>query len=606
MTGGVQEVFRLEDVVFDAASGDVTYPDGTTLRLRPQAAKVLALLAQQPGVVVPRSEIRETVWADTIVEFDQGVNACIREIRKALNDSASSPRFLETLPRRGYRLIASVEREPAPDEGASGNGVSQHTVGSGLRAARPHGARMLFVVAIALGMVGTSSWLASFTERGDEAPRVIVLPFTNSAISSLGDTLADVLFDRLIDELSQVAPEQLGVIAQVSARRYAQSGEPLTTPVLDIDAAVEGSVTRDPGFTLSLRVIDPETETQSWAVRIPIDPGDLRGALDAAVDGVVSAVDPSIERVGDPTRAVDAQHDDEVLRIGYLLGQYEPSATERASDRARAALDQYPESPALRSAWAEILRRRGDLDAAVDEASDVLRTTPSWQASTVLATVSMARADWVRAREHIERAIAIAPGMPRPLHLASFVYSYLGQTRLALESIEAATRIDPIAADLIADAGIVYLWAGAHERAQERCSNAVLLDPENEGALRCLVDLAWITQSPEVGEDAAQVLLGRRGAAPDDGAWMTEYFKVISLQEPDQQRCGTIWRSKALVALGRAVEARDAAEPALDGDPFCLRIVAVDPFFAEMRADPDVRRALEAEGFLVEPDASEP
>jgi DNA-binding winged helix-turn-helix (wHTH) protein len=94
----------------DEASGALTR-EGTPVRLQPQPARVLARLVEQAGAVVTRDELRQLVWSDgTFVDFERGLNFCIAQIRAALGDSADSPRFIETLPRRGYRFIAPVRR----------------------------------------------------------------------------------------------------------------------------------------------------------------------------------------------------------------------------------------------------------------------------------------------------------------------------------------------------------------------------------------------------------------------------------------------------------------------------------------------------------------
>ena len=93
----------------DARTGEV-WREGLPVHLPPQPFKVLFLLASRAGDVVTREEIREELWGhDTFVDFDGGLNFCINQIRKALRDNAESPRFIHTLPRRGYRFIASVE-----------------------------------------------------------------------------------------------------------------------------------------------------------------------------------------------------------------------------------------------------------------------------------------------------------------------------------------------------------------------------------------------------------------------------------------------------------------------------------------------------------------
>src|SRR6202163_4969239 len=88
--------------------------NGTRIRCQEQPLQVLAALAERPGELVTREELRRRVWPqDTFVDFDHALNTAIKKIRAALNDDADSPRYIETVPRRGYRLVAPVEREPA-------------------------------------------------------------------------------------------------------------------------------------------------------------------------------------------------------------------------------------------------------------------------------------------------------------------------------------------------------------------------------------------------------------------------------------------------------------------------------------------------------------
>ena len=120
----------------DARTGEV-WREGLPVHLPPQPFKVLFLLASRAGDVVTREEIRQELWGqDTFVDFDGGLNFCINQIRKALRDNAESPRFIHTLPRRGYRFIASVEPvavAPAVSEAASAppaNGGQVEAVGA--------------------------------------------------------------------------------------------------------------------------------------------------------------------------------------------------------------------------------------------------------------------------------------------------------------------------------------------------------------------------------------------------------------------------------------------------------------------------------------------
>src|SRR5215472_13221684 len=101
----------------DTARGELRL-NGDLVKLAPQPLKVLELLVRRNGEVLTRNEIREHVWCnDTFVDFEQGLNFCIRQIREALGDAADKPRFIETLPKRGYRFLMPVKpvegRQPA-------------------------------------------------------------------------------------------------------------------------------------------------------------------------------------------------------------------------------------------------------------------------------------------------------------------------------------------------------------------------------------------------------------------------------------------------------------------------------------------------------------
>src|SRR6266849_9089891 len=96
----------------DPRSGELR-KDGMSVRLPDQPFRILMLLLARPGEVVTRDEVRQTLWpGDTFVDFDVSLNSAIKRLRDALDDSAESPRFVETLPRRGYRFLAAVEAVP--------------------------------------------------------------------------------------------------------------------------------------------------------------------------------------------------------------------------------------------------------------------------------------------------------------------------------------------------------------------------------------------------------------------------------------------------------------------------------------------------------------
>src|SRR5438034_4297250 len=161
MSGAV----RFGDVEFDPLAGELRRGMDTT-RLEPQPARVLALLVERAGEVVTREELQQRVWSgDTFVDFERGLNYCIAQIRSALGDSASDPRFVETLPRRGYRFIAAIQG-PAP-----------------ATVARPR-PWIAIVAAATLLTIAAVTWLLFARNTATRTPRdarvhIAVVPFDN-------------------------------------------------------------------------------------------------------------------------------------------------------------------------------------------------------------------------------------------------------------------------------------------------------------------------------------------------------------------------------------------------------------------------------------------
>src|SRR5438046_9170814 len=100
-------ILRFDVFELDTAAGELRR-NGDRIKLPPQPFRVLELLVRHGGEVLTRADIRERIWSDSFVDFEQGLNFCIRQIREALGDSADAPRFVETLPRRGYRFLMPV------------------------------------------------------------------------------------------------------------------------------------------------------------------------------------------------------------------------------------------------------------------------------------------------------------------------------------------------------------------------------------------------------------------------------------------------------------------------------------------------------------------
>ena len=242
MTNPPASVLRFGIFELDLGCGELRR-QGLLVPLRPQPLKLLALLVSRPGRVVPRHDIQERLWGTaTFVDFDQGVNHCVRQIRTALGDEAGRPRFVQTLPRRGYRFLGPVEALPSP--------------------AGPASADALEAIAV-------------------ERLVVAVLPFDDLSRDANGGCLGDGLTDEIITQLGRLQPERLAVVSRTSVRRYRQTcktafevGRELGAPYI-----VEGSVRQAGGRVRACaQLVEARLQTQLWAETYERPGGDLLAA----------------------------------------------------------------------------------------------------------------------------------------------------------------------------------------------------------------------------------------------------------------------------------------------------------------------------------------
>ena len=213
-------IYRFGLFEFDPAAGELR-KQGRVVRIEPQPARALALLLAHPGAVISREQLRAHVWeAGTHVDFDRGLAYCVGQVRTALGDSADNPRFVETLPRRGYRFIAPVQAEEAASErreAASAplivdrqeNAAAPSPVGGAATPPVAHGARWAVILAILVaGAVGWTAWARMAPAR----PLVAVAIFDNETGDLAFDRLATTAADIMVERLTALGTQRIGVI----------------------------------------------------------------------------------------------------------------------------------------------------------------------------------------------------------------------------------------------------------------------------------------------------------------------------------------------------------------------------------------------------------
>lgn len=208
---------------------------GMRIRIEEKPFQILELLLERSGQVVSRRTLREKLWPDTIVGFDHGLNTAVNKLRDLLGDSARSPRFIETLPRLGYRFIAPVMMPG--------------------RMAATDGKRM-----------------------------ILVLPFTSLCGDDEQKFFAEGLTEEMISQLGQLNPKRLGVISRTSAQQYKAAGKSIgeIAAELHVDCVLEGSV-RCNGRRVRItgQLIEARDQTHLWSGTYDRD---LRNALEVQMD----------------------------------------------------------------------------------------------------------------------------------------------------------------------------------------------------------------------------------------------------------------------------------------------------------------------------------
>jgi len=206
--------YRFAQFLFDPTSGELKNVDAGSVvaRLQPQVASLLTALLERPGTVVSRAELQARLWPDTTVDFDDGLNFCIRQLRLALGDEANNPRFVETLARRGYRFIVPVSR------------VSE--LPATLPASRPSRNRAVLLVAAVL-LVVTGALIVGRVMGASNPPvrtgfKLVVLPFMVDRTDSMMTAYQRQLLKQVNGDVS--GRPEWEVVTDTSAATHVLSG----------------------------------------------------------------------------------------------------------------------------------------------------------------------------------------------------------------------------------------------------------------------------------------------------------------------------------------------------------------------------------------------
>ncbi|MGH9330649.1 MAG: winged helix-turn-helix domain-containing protein, partial [Vicinamibacterales bacterium] len=363
---------------------------GLKVRVRGRPLDILAILLERRGEVVTREQLRERLWpADTFVDFDHGLNAAVNKLREALGDTAENPRFIETLPRRGYRFIAPVESLQKPVEVAAPVGLTagplMDVVSPEVRSQAPPRSQTRWKgIAIAATVAATVLTAAMWSGRSGPpaaAPSgkvlLAVLPFENLSGTPDQDYFSDGLTDELIAQLGGLAPERLGVIARTSTLQYKAAKKDIGQIGRELGVAyvLEGSVRRaGDRVRITAQLIQVADQTHLWAERYDRDVADVLGIQSEVAMKVASSL--AMEILADrsaraaPARVFPAF--ETYMRGRFYREQVTEDSVRRAISHFERAIELDPNYAAAHAALADCHRLLAAPGWEVERPGDLL------------------------------------------------------------------------------------------------------------------------------------------------------------------------------------------------------------------------------------------
>ena len=502
-TSAGPELVRFGEFTLDLRSGELRRNGGDPVLLPYQAFRLLAVLLQQPGEVVARDDLRRELWAtDTFVDFEHSLNAAVRRLREVLGDSAATPRFIETLPRRGYRFIAPVEgsalvRPETPPAPAGSPAVAAGTlepVAHTPRQRRPLVRPLAYGLAAAGLLVLAIAGARALERLNHNPPPVIaVLPFKNLSVEPGSEYFVDGLTDEIINSLAAI--DGLEVRSRTSS--FAFKDKPRNThdigQTLQATLVLEGSVLREgEKLRINTQLVRVADDVPLWSGRFDRELKDVFAIQDEISRSIVNELRLKLGR-GQRRYNTDVETYDLFLRARVLQAR-------RAED-GQQAIDLFNQvvkkDPAFAPAYAGIASTYGHLSylfpidggyaVTQAQADAIMRPAAlkSLELDPLLADAHAAMGhvhafdrQWSKAEVSFRRALQLNPSLTTTY--TDFVLSTLlpeGKLAEGMRLLETALQVDPLSLDVRRVLAHVQINAGLYDRAIDNCNRVLAVDP---------------------------------------------------------------------------------------------------------------------------------
>lgn len=601
---------------FDGTTGELRGPH-RSVKLRPQASQALELLLSRRGEVVSREELRRVLWPDErVVLFEGSIAAVIRELRRALGDDSKAPRFIETVPKRGYRFVSRGTE-------LAGAGVAEVVDVAPVRVAATKKARRggllrasggLAMALMVLPIGGATHFPAHLQGTADgNAVTVAVLPFENLTGQPAHTVLAETLPRELVGWLGAMAPDRLHVVDRIGTAAPGDRPPP--------DYTIIGSLREDGDATvISARLLSGTGGRFAWGEHYrggSSDSGLTARAVSARIaDAVAASVLPPWQNGSAAVTANEAAAD--AFRRGTeALAQLNQEQAVEAVDAFRQATELDPGFAAAHAHLAEALiswlgptvthERVERARRAASTSIELLPTNATGH--RVLGEIGLFYdRDWEMAGDYLDRAIRLSPSDASGHHSYAAWLSARGRHGEALREIDLAAALDPASVAISIDVMFLRYYARDFEGTVSAARRLEQLWPGSTASHRFVVLSRLATGDVAAAAAEARVALakwnppggeGRSAARLSDSETLRTYWTVsadriarwVSEDSGDPTALASTY-----VQLGRFAEASDALETAVASRRFSYFLPylgvspALDPLCGQPRFESVLRR----------------
>jgi TolB-like protein/DNA-binding winged helix-turn-helix (wHTH) protein/Flp pilus assembly protein TadD len=503
----VRDCFRFGVFQLDLRAGELR-KHGGRVRLQEQPLQVLAMLLSHSGELVTREQLQRKLWsADTFVDFDHGLNKAISKIREALGDSAESPRFVETVARRGYRFLASVtvdgptpilSPEPAVQAHPGDTQVRPHVTDEPAAWWTLHPSAWLTVISVSLLLIASiATW--KFHARNPPSALVIrslaVLPLESLSNDASQDYFADGMTDELIADLGQISA--LRVISRTSVMAYKRARKPLPQIAreLNVDAVVEGTVLRSGHrVRITAQLIEASADKHLWSESYE---GELRDTLAlqnkvarAIADEIRINLNPQEQAALKNVKVVNPKAYESYLKGRYFWNKRTADGLKVALAYFKQSIDEDPTYAQSYSGLADTYALLGDWQYSEMTSREALPKAKSAAVKALELDGALGEAhnslafcldafdwDFDSAGREFRRAIELNPSYATAHHWYAWHLSVLGRYEDAIAEMRKAQNLDPLSLIINADLAELLLIAHSYDESIRQSRKTIEMDP---------------------------------------------------------------------------------------------------------------------------------